>query len=230
MGVTSQAQADALVPGALTADNRADLGVDGGPGIVLPTPSATLPAALIDPVSRSGADGVANVLDGFVLRVDDFDVGETLSLNWFLTDGVNPIGVAGRGNQMGFGIFTLSRIPIGGPLPGPVFVGNIGVAGSPTEFFDTTWNVPNPALFAAEFGSQLTGAFLNPPDNIFSAPINAQVVPEPSTLLPGATLLLGVVLHSRLARTQLRRRTNATCDIDPNRSTGDGSPQREFLE
>lgn len=192
LGTTSTAQANALVPGDPVLqpnDARGDIAIDGGPGIT------------IDPVVP---DGSGNVLDGFTLTIEDFDVGERISLNWFSLDANGqPHGSVGRGNQFGFGVLNLARIPVGGPLPGGVFAGNTGFRQSPIEFFDSVFLVPNPAEFGSEFGAGITATFLNPADNTFNVGINRlQVIPEPGTLLltfSGATLLLGAAT--------LRRRT-----------------------
>jgi hypothetical protein len=189
LGAGSTAAACALVPGCFldasgnpvttALDTLGDVALDGGPGIV-PNPVAP--------------DGSGNVLDGFVLTVDDFEEGEILSLNWFLLDGDGkPIGVVGNGNAFGFGVFNLGRIPVGGALPGPIFVGNTGMAQSNRDFFDTVYQIPNPAEFAGEFGGGITAAFLNPQDNFLNAPINAQFIPEPTplSLLAWGLLLVG---------------------------------------
>lgn len=183
-GAAGTAAAAALVPGTtvvggnpvLGFDATGDTAVDGGPGI------------LVNPVLP---DGTGNVLDGFILEIDDFDVGEMISLNWFLL-GANglPIGVAGAGNQFGFGTVNLARIPIGGALPGAVFGGNVGLNQNQMTFFDNVFNVPNPAEFAAEFGAGITAPFLNPADaaQIGNPQPNTQLVPEPSTIF---LLLIG---------------------------------------
>jgi hypothetical protein len=112
-------------------------------------------------------DNGDNVQDGFVMTVDGMDVGDTIHINWFLLGaggdtvpfedqppqqtcrkpGPNvpvgePIGFAGSGNPMGFGMITITRVD-GIPRPGPVFVGNIGVRQTGVEFFDNVFYVPD---------------------------------------------------------------------------------------
>ncbi|NES66022.1 MAG: PEP-CTERM sorting domain-containing protein, partial [Okeania sp. SIO2D1] len=59
-------------------------------------------------------DNGNNVLDGFVITVDDMDEGEVISFNWDLLDvNGNPIGMPGVGNDYGFGAVNIARIPIG---------------------------------------------------------------------------------------------------------------------
>lgn len=59
-----------------------------------------------------------NVLDGFVLDISDFDVGEMISLNWWLLDrNGDPIGMVNPtnpGNQFGYGVINIYR-GINGP-------------------------------------------------------------------------------------------------------------------
>ncbi len=164
-------------------DALGDLSADGGPG-VMPNP---IPA------------GTGNALDGFTLTIDDFDEGETLSFNWFLLDasgtpiGSPPTGISvagcvgascggplpapltccglqGNGNPMGYGTFTLERLPPAIPIPpgaDPALFGMAGVTQTPYEFYDGVFALPNPTQFAAEFGSGLTGPFMNASDNLF---------------------------------------------------------------
>jgi hypothetical protein len=109
-----------LVPiaGGLT-DDTGDTAVDGGAG----TSSAAFGAEVL---------GSGNVLDGFVLTIDDFDVGERVAFNWFLLDDTLPIGTAAGGNAFGFGTIGLMRGP--GDM-GPMFVGNSGFGGGQVDFF-----------------------------------------------------------------------------------------------
>ncbi|MDJ1185657.1 hypothetical protein [Roseofilum casamattae] len=83
-------------------------------------------------------DNGINVLDGFVVTVDDFDEGELVSLNWFLLDDAgNPLGVSDRGNAYGFGTINLYRQPLDETIdPGSLFGGNTGLGESPTLFYN----------------------------------------------------------------------------------------------
>ncbi|NEO55884.1 MAG: VWA domain-containing protein [Okeania sp. SIO3B5] len=157
-----------------------------------------------------------NVLDGFVITVDDFDEGELISFNWNLLDvNGNPIGTPDSGNDYGFGIANILRTPISEDPDADfrIFEQNTGVEQSKrlfaedsyrvTEYspvnFDTTiargFSARNAvatqtinstggdepiALFAAEVGAGITGAFLNPADNIFNSSINAKLLPQPT--------------------------------------------------
>ncbi|NEQ40249.1 MAG: PEP-CTERM sorting domain-containing protein [Okeania sp. SIO3I5] len=172
-----------------------------------------------------------NVLDGFVVTIDDFDEGEVISFNWNLLgiDG-NPIGTPDTGNEYAFGAVNLVRTPIDTDPNADfqIFEQNTGVERSNrlfaqdsyqvTEYssvnYDTTivsgFSARNSlatqtinstggdepiALFAGEFSAGITGAFLNPADNIFNSPVNAKLlpkltpspepesVPEPSTMV-----------------------------------------------
>lgn len=154
-------------------------------------------------------DNGNNVLDGFVITVDDFDEKEVVSLNWFLLDDSgNPIGVSGKGNAYGFGTVNLYRQPLDESVdPGALFAGNAGLGESPTLFYNNVNRVTEApevatpsafglasfsaaltaepeenlvALFKAEFGPGTTATFSNPADNRFNAPTNA-------TLKPGFT-------------------------------------------
>jgi hypothetical protein len=135
------------------------------------------------------------VLDGFVLTIDDFDVGERVAFNWFLLDDTLPIGTAAGGNAFGFGTIGLMRGP--GDM-GPMFVGNSGFGGGQVDFFGNVGVVPaappldvalaiGPAAdesttFLAEFGAGITAPFSNPTDNTVDAPINTTLVSEPGVL------------------------------------------------
>jgi hypothetical protein len=123
-----------------------------------------------------------NVLDGFAFDVDDFDAGEMLSLNWFMTNaGGNPIGVSGQGNAFGFGTFNILRPgALGGGWPVwarirgvPEGIGwNRGTSNNLRDMFvDQT---PEGDMFEVELGSSLTGPFFDGDDNLFQAPITAE--------------------------------------------------------
>ncbi len=124
-------------------------------------------------------DNGPNVQDGFVIEVDDLDPGETISFNWFLLDANGDIINAPSFeaiNAYAFGVVNLTSLVVGGPLPGPVFVGNTGFSQSPLIFFDSVYVVPNPASFAAEFGASLTAAFVDPNDNLFGVSATTQLL------------------------------------------------------
>jgi hypothetical protein len=161
------------------------------PGIVNPVTGEVNPLESID-----NGD---NVLDGFVMTVDGMDVGDTIHINWFLLGagsattplepsppaicrvggaGVpvgDPIGVAGFGNQMGFGMITITRVD-GIDIPGPVFVGNTGVRQTGVEFFDNVWIVPDPAEMAMEFSAGISARPANAGDMPRGAKVNAKKI------------------------------------------------------
>lgn len=69
---------------------------------------------VVIPDPRTVNDGM-NVRDGFVIEIDDFDDGEEISFNWFLTDvngkhigEINGLSHAVTGDDFGFGAFNLS--------------------------------------------------------------------------------------------------------------------------
>jgi hypothetical protein len=192
-----------LVPGYGT-DGIGDSAMDGGPDPYTPSsPGGGQP--------DSGYE-YPNVLDGFVFDVDDWDEGEVFSLNWW-TAGLGSVSggapyhlysPATIGDPFGYGIVSLVRLEptIGSPdgdLPGPVFAGNVGFDQSGDSFFDTVYEIPNPAEFAAEFGAGLTAQFVNPADNILGLPINTErLVPEPATFVfAGSGLLALAGISSR---------------------------------
>jgi hypothetical protein len=167
----SSASQYALVPG-LGNDGllRPDSAIDGGPPLYgPPTQPAPFPAG-----GQPNPDGSGNVLDGFTLTVDDFDEGEVLSMNWILTDAngdsIGSIGSGGNvvGNQMGFGLFNLVRVPVGGSMPDGIFVGNSGFVRG-TNFYQDVYDVPVSsapgAAIAASFGVEFGPALLAPPLN-----------------------------------------------------------------
>ena len=148
--------------------------------------TAGLPPTSIDATGvvtpAENIDNASNVLDGFVLEVDGLTEGKTFQFNWFLErclEGCSPIGVSSGGNSFGFGTVNISRLVPGTTLPGvKVFEGNIGVQQTPALFFDSVYNVPDPATFAAAFAAGLTAGFVDPADNSFDAPVNDVPIPD----------------------------------------------------
>ena len=187
--------ARSLVPGAITTLDSSTA-IDGG----IPNISGTYSPDDAPPFAGPPAvDGSGNVLDGFTMTIDDFDVGETISMNWFLLDGAQqPIGVAGQGNAFGFGLINLQRAALGANA-GPALFGspagnNTGMGQTPTLFYDSVFDVPNPANFVGEFGAGLTAPFSNPDDNQFDAPSNADlIVPVPAAVWMSIPVLCGIV-------------------------------------
>jgi hypothetical protein len=143
--------------------------------------------------NQETVDNGTNVLDGFTFTVDNFDPGEILSFNWFLTNNGVPIGTAAGGNNFGWGILNLARVD-NGLNPPPLF-GFTNGAGFNTgfqqtavqfydsvnvvpatftaefgertavQFYDSVNVVPAPAIFTGEFGGGGTAQFLNPQDS-----------------------------------------------------------------
>ncbi|MDJ1182586.1 hypothetical protein PMH09_05205 [Roseofilum sp. BLCC_M143] len=153
-------------------------------------------APFITPGNPETIDDGPNVLDGFVLQVDDWDPGEILSFNWFLTNNGTPIGTAGGGNPYGFGVVNIARIDGAEDLLGsPVFQGNTGFRDGPIEFANNSNILPGGERFAMEMAGGITAGFQNPDDstNICGpngCPVNA--VPEPASTLIGSGLLVGI--------------------------------------
>jgi len=195
-------EAFALVPG-LGTDALGDTAIDGGPGPYTP-PSPPPPFPTGGPPTP---DGSGNVLDGFVIKVCDWDPGETLCFNWFLLDQqLNLLGTTGFGNAFGFGTVCLVRLPVQASPPGPVFFGNSGFNQNPFSFFDSVFFVPGQVtcpdpcvvaqpgggaegetpqpdiqfedtMFALEFGAGVTAPPVNPND-VPDAQPNTGVQPE----------------------------------------------------
>ena len=143
--------------------------------------------------------------DGFVMTIDGLGVGKTVHINWFLTGAGgavpssiepvpqmppvcrgrvgpdvpvplgDPIGTQAVAMPYGFGLISLTRTD-GGVFPDPTWVGNTGFRQSPTEFFDSVYIVPDPAIVAREFAAGLTAPFRNPLDTGVR-PINAVPIP-----------------------------------------------------
>lgn len=143
------------------------------------------------PGNQETVDNGTNVLDGFTFTVDNFDPGEILSFNWFLTNNGVPIGTAAGGNNFGWGTLNLARVD-NGLNPRPLFgftngAGfNTGFQRTAVQFYDSVNVVPDPATFAAEFGGGGTAQFLNPQDSQTicgpgGCPVNLTLIPEPSS-------------------------------------------------
>jgi len=134
-------------------------------------------------------DNGDNVRDGFTFTVDGLDPGDTFQFNWFLTQTfltggdpptvTIPLGTSFGGNDYGFGVVIISRVDAAA-LPGPVYIGNLGVQQTGAQFFDSVFIVPDPAGVAAEFGAGLTAPFVKPNDNVFEAGINAIIISTPA--------------------------------------------------
>ncbi|NBC32355.1 MAG: DUF4347 domain-containing protein [Alphaproteobacteria bacterium] len=208
------------VPGvAPVTDAIGDSAVDGGPipfdGLITSGPNTNGGGAV--------QDGSGNVLDGFTITIDDFDGGEVLSLNWNLLDGsLQPLT-----NSYGFGTFSVTRTVL--PLStGPaLFAGNTGLAQSPTDFFDSVFFVPNPALFAAEFGGGVSGALLNLNDEFFLQEYNIfDPFPNEVEVLPTVTFSTSadVVLEGNtvIVTAELDEAVSGDIDIDLAVSALDG--------
>ncbi len=163
-----------------------------------------------------------NVLDGFVIDIDDFDECEMIGFNWFLTDGSgNPIGTSGQGNQFGFGTFNLFRPSQGnpaitaalgsggtaalgrcphGPAAGSLNDGsgsNIGTRTNPAAMFVAATILG--ILFQGEAGAGLTLPFQNALDNVLGALINGHLLPAFGFLaLFGSFTVISVLVLSGL--------------------------------
>ncbi|MGB3512907.1 MAG: PEP-CTERM sorting domain-containing protein [Microcoleaceae cyanobacterium] len=186
----------------------------GGPGD--PFGSGSFPNNDFNPlVDFETIDNGTNVLDGFVFEVDDFDPGEVLSFNWFLTDpnGV-PIGTTAGGNNFGFGVMNIARADAQGNFPGPVFpqLGNTGFQQSLVEFAPDGNGLVNTveddmgnqkALFGAEFAGGIIAAFSDEQDSRDICPPNGcplTPVPEPSSLLGLGFAAFGLLASRRKIR------------------------------
>lgn len=132
-----------------------------------------------------------NVQDGFVMRIDDFDPGENISINWFLKDSLGaPLGTSGGGNAYGFGNFNVSRAVLLEALwrrkpndpfgPGQNRGAQIGPS---TDMFTNISN--GGTVFATEFGAALTAPFMNPGSPCPSCGINAEPIPAPQPVNNG---------------------------------------------
>lgn len=138
------------------------------------------------------ADDGSNVLDGFVIELDDWDVGDSISFNWWLEDefgnsiGMVFMGGSVMGDQFGFGALNLTRL--NSPAPAPLFNVNTGFDPSDTIIggdaddasfwaenevngIDTYPINPIPAgrpgagrWFAIELGAAVSAQLVNPAD------------------------------------------------------------------
>ena len=234
-GATSPTTANYFTLGA-GIPNRDLLGVPPGPGpartaaALALVPSDGVAPNFVDGFGRPnignfeaidnggpGVDGLPdNVLDGFLLEVDDFDLGETLSLNWFLNDALGvPIGTSSMGNAYGFGNFNLYRSTLGfGPadrLPAlwrrqpdsPFGDGQnrgSGLPPGPTAAQFTSTSVPFGNIFAMEPGAALTAPFEDPADQCPTCDVNGDPLPQPQFVdvglsgfqtIPGQTFING---------------------------------------
>jgi hypothetical protein len=152
-------------------------------------------------------DNGPNVRDGFVIDVDDFDVGEILSANWFLTKANGMTNAAGR-KRNGFSLGTMSIARTdGGAVPAPLFAGNTGFTQSQTVFFDGVSVVPDPAVFVGEYGPTLIAPFSNPADN------KACVVPNVgrATAPPPLNKLSDIAPKATLQGTRVTFAATAPC-------------------
>ncbi len=146
---------------------------------------------LQDPLS---IDDGPNALDGFVVRIDDWNIDEQVSFNWHMIDAAgDAIGVVGPdlgqiGNAYGFGTFNIVRLdlPSGSSAPGALFAGNRGydplcsvICDNNPKFWSEDGGVfpVNPIrpgepeagqAFAIEFGAAVTAPFSNAADNAFT--------------------------------------------------------------
>lgn len=164
---------------------------------------------------RETVDNGPNVLDGFVFALDDFDVGEIVSLNWFLEDdSEEPIGTPNGGNGFGFGTINIIRINPGDPIPETsVLTSNTGFNQSETIVFDDIFQVKDEegnivAEFAFEFGAAITSPFLDPSNNIFNVQPNVRVTPEPLTILGSATAVGFGTLFKKKVSQRKRKKSN----------------------
>jgi len=155
---------------------------------VAPQPAGPLGQTTVDNsglvTPLEAIDDGTNVLDGFTVTFDSFDVGDTVTLNWLLTSNGNPLGTSNSGNAYGFGTLSFARIATAGSLPPGVFVPNSGFAQTQNEFFDSVFIVsqllaqnnppvgePSPSSednivleIGSEFGAGITGTAINPSD------------------------------------------------------------------
>jgi len=167
LGATTTNAANQLIP-HFPPDAAGPLGVTSvdGNGVVTP---------------QEAIDDGENVLDGFSVELDDFDEGDTVTLNWILTNDGNPIGTPSSGNGYGFGVINLARSVTPGTLPGVLFLPNSGFTQSQTVFYDNVFTInialgaspPNPndgtilltpVDFSGELMAQSTAPFANPGD------------------------------------------------------------------
>lgn len=107
---------------------------------------------LIASVDTETIDDGANVRDGFVIEIDDWDAGEEVSFNWFLVDAAGDVigasdpsgAVVADGDGYGFGAFNIVRLA--GSAPTPLFDKNAEY--DPTDTTDP--NVDSPLFWAED--------------------------------------------------------------------------------
>ncbi|MGK7945720.1 MAG: PEP-CTERM sorting domain-containing protein [Microcystaceae cyanobacterium] len=185
-----------------------------------------IPSWILEPGSFDPVDDGDNVLDGFTFVVDDFDPGETLSLNFFLGDmDGNPIATAGNTNPSQQGAFGTVSITLGDSNLGPVFqlpgggTFNTGFRRTTAQFYDLV-SIPAPEtgggsvttaesnVFSAEFGAGGTAPFVNSDDSDAicgsgGCSVNLEVIPVPE---PSSTVGLGLTALGMISYRLWRRK------------------------
>ncbi len=185
------------------------------PGCIMVGGVPTLPSIETVDNGAPGVDGGPdNVLDGYVIDVDDFDPGEMLSFNWFLTDAAgNSIGVSGMGNAFAFGSFNIFRVNSDGPA---VWQRSAGAPEGPGRNVGTTNNLrdmfvdstPEGEAFQVELGN-ITGEFDDPAANILDAPINGELLPDVPAVTEWGLIAMTVLLLTAGTIVVGRRRRRA---------------------
>ena len=101
------------------------------------------PACITVP-NREDIDDGSNVLDGFVVEIDDWDSGEQFSFNWWLIDddggligSINPTATLVLGDEHGFGSVNLATLSPG------IVGGSTGSKAAPPPLFN--FNTIDPA-------------------------------------------------------------------------------------
>ena len=140
-----------LSAGAIPNADLLGVGPRNTPAACALVPGCTLVGSSPNPFFQSPqvsdwetVDNGNNVLDGFVLTVDDLDEAEVLSFNWNLLDeNGDPIGMPGVGNEYGFGTVNIARIPINTDPESDfrIFPDNTGVSNSSRIFAENSHRV-----------------------------------------------------------------------------------------